>query len=163
MARKEILQFLDTVGDGSGTTDMSAAADTYKFTPTSGRGWAKIAAIKLFIMDGGAFQEDFYGHLGAAIVNGCTCKIVKQAGGDELDLIAAGQFKDNADMRRSGWTFEVQTFAAGNNWVVAVFRPPVDFDRALVVYEDEELEFDVQDDLSGLVAQNVVIFGEYER
>lgn len=164
MARKQILQFVDSTGAGTGTSDMSAAAATYKFVPTSGRGWAKLYMIQLFIMDGGALQENWYGNLGAALANGCTCKIKKQSGGATvLDLITAAQFKTNADMRRSGWIFETQDFAAGNDWVVATLYGIPNLGDPIIVYEDEELEFDVQDDLSALVIQNVLVFGEYER
>ena len=66
-------RFLDSVGDGSGTKDMAAAADIYYLTPPDGLVYV-VDSLRITLGDATSFDADGFGG-GAALATGCLLKL----------------------------------------------------------------------------------------
>ena len=146
-----LTRLLDTVGDGSGTTDMATTADIYYLTPPEGQIYI-VENIFINILDDAALDIDGWGGI-AALASGCKFNIFRGSS-SARDLTAGAPLQDHLQLGRYA-KLEIET-DAGGCIVHAHFAIPtirLDGDAG------ESLVFEVQDDLSSLVRQEVSVTG----
>ena len=153
----EILaRLLDTVGDGTGTKNMAAAAATYRIKPPVGEVYL-IHNIFANILDDAPIDMDGWGGI-AALANGCKFEIRRQEAASPAvvvrDLTDGQPMKDNLQLSRFG-RLETQSGATGCIIHVDFKLPAIrlDGDRG------ESLVFQTQDNLAALVRQEVSVAG----
>lgn len=155
-------QLLDTVGDGTGTTeqaaDFSAAPAEFMYKPKPGTA-AVLARMLISIEDGAVFAANQYAGI-AALTNGITIKVKDSSGG------VIHNFTPNPITKTYHWGLLAGSdvspiaFAAGADRCLVRWT----FDKAgapLLLDGDkgEYLSVVVFDDLSGLVSQLMQVQG----
>ena len=89
-----IQQFLSTVGDGTGVTEMATTPATYKIVPAAGVEY-RLERMLIKIVDAAKFSGDQYFGVGAALTNGILVA-VKDASGTITNYTPA-PIKTSAD------------------------------------------------------------------
>jgi len=156
-----ISQFLDTVGDGSGTTsaigDYSSVPGVFKISPAAGEVFS-IARMLVYIEDAGTISADEYGNL-AALTNG-----VKVSGfRDSVEQVAlTGQvnIKTNSQWGRICYDSNPLTYGNGNNIIVARWTFSKS-GRPIILQGDEldDLRVTLTDNLTGLIDHTFLVQG----
>lgn len=151
---KVFRQRMDTVGDGSGTKDLSGVADEYFIAPVSGE-QIIINAMRIIIQDTGDMPWDEFAAEGGALATGCLLKI-KQVNAPTnitvvVDLTDGAPIVCNADLLSIG-NVSLSSGGAG----ISILTCDVDF-RELLGYplrlngtDNQVLSFEVKDNLAGL-------------
>ena len=154
-----LYQRLDTVGDGSGTTNMnvdgSVTAVTFKIEPAPGELY-KIARVMIFVEDNGTFDSDKWGN-GIVLANGFNFKL--QRNGVTTDLIGFG-IKTTGEMTSICHDIDHRSFGTGNEFVS--FRWT--FTKAgstINLYNGDELQLVVNDDMTDMIKMYVHAQGIY--
>lgn len=181
--RKQVLGYLDTVGDGSGNVNMnvdgsSTPVDFY-LIPDPARGFLKVSELMFYIEDAGTVkQADLFGAL-AALSTGIQLGVYNLSAELQQDVFAslgatfpaAGFVKDHGDFRSLFWDIEFSDFASGNAWVCATHNFSNDRSGPLFIQGNDihvplqthVLSCRVNDDLTGLINMRCFYSGVYER
>lgn len=156
-----LFRFLDTNGDGTGGND---SANDYSVTPeefliTAPAGYEYILERMIVkIQDGNAgFDAEAYGGL-SELTNGVHIRVYNAGGAVALDLMDGLPARSNVQWARYAFDAEVSDFGAGDNF----FRVRWTFSRSgnpLVLQPGYSLRALMQDNLSGLVAQHIMVQG----
>lgn len=158
-------RFMDTTGDGSGTTnavgDYSSVLDEFKFEPGVGT-FARIFGVSVFIEDAGTVDVDTYGAL-AALTNGIELQ-VRDGGG----LKTGFDFTNGSPIKKNGhWgrnlSVEVLNWGSGNKivnawWSFSLAGIPLRLDQSAGEY----LAVRLNDDFTGLVSHYFTVHGYTE-
>jgi len=151
-------KLLDTVGNGTGVTDMSTTADVYFTRAPAGQIYV-IDHITLTILDDAAIDIDGWGGL-AALTNGCLFTLQRKETAavtayDIFDFTGGVSLKDHAQLGRLGeLNFTTDAGACLIQLHVALGSPVrLDGDKG------ESIVFETQDSLTALVRQEVAITG----
>lgn len=150
-----LARYLDSVGDGSGTKNMAAAADEYFLAPGSNLIYV-VDHIRIAIVDDAALDADGFGGL-AALTNGCLLKVQSVDGNvaDIVDLTDDVSIKSHGELSGLG-KLSIIDEAAG-----CFVQCDVELGAPIRLNGDrnERLLFKTQDDLSGLVSLYVFATG----
>ncbi len=163
MARKDgIFRLLDTVGNGTGTTD---AIGDYSSTPQSFRisdstGWGEIHRIIIMLQDSGSFDMELYGN-GLALTNGV--RVFLKNGSDEvIQEYTAFPILSNADWMGHCYDYAHSDIGQGDEvgsirWTFSKAGQPV-----IVKFDQGEyLEVYLNDDFTGLTHHRFTVQGKY--
>jgi hypothetical protein len=153
-ASQVISQYLDTVGDGTGTTNGATTADTYFFAPTRS---CQIHRMLVFIEDNVPVVAAKYGGLSALSTG---IKVTHVSGGQTLNLHGQNTIKSNADWARVCYDVTYTVFGSGNDYVQARWT----FAKSgipILMESGDTLNAVVADDLTGLVGHYFMIQGNY--
>ena len=159
MAHKSpIYQFLDTVGDGSGSTEANINLGTFKFKPGAGE-IAEIHRMVVHIDDGSAFSADSYGNVVGPLTNGVLVE-VRRASDDSvlIDLTSGEPIKSNGDWSHFAYDLDIYGFTGGRN-IMAVRWTFAKGGEALKLSQHEYLAVQIQDDLSTLTDHKFFVHG----
>lgn len=141
-----IYQSVDTVGNGTGTTEQATAAAIYKYVPPAGY-IAVIERMNIYIEDNGKFRGDYYGATGA-LTNGIVVSI-NNANGDALKILTPQPVKSIGLWGLvAGVDVIVTDFVSGNDfflirWTFGRSGRPIYLDADLGHY----LKINIQDNL----------------
>jgi hypothetical protein len=154
-ASQIISQYLDSVGDGTGTTDMSTTADTYFFAPTRP---CVISRMLIYIEDNASVVAGNYGGL-SALSTGVS--VTQVSGSETLNLHGQVTIKTNADWARLCYDVDYTGFGAGNQyvhvrWTFAKSGIPVEMESG------DTLNMVISDDLTNLVSHYAMVQGYYK-
>ena len=153
-----IEQLLDTVGDGTGTTDMVSGSGVYKIVPPIGEKY-DLFRMNVYIEDSSKFRADRYSGAGA-LSNGVDITIQDTSGSicrlTPLPITKIGHWNLLAGID----TF-VTDFSIGNDMVAV----RVTFSRGggnilLDGNKGQFFQVNVQDDLSDLVSHLIKVQGK---
>lgn len=154
-------QRLDTVGDGSGSSNMAVDGSStpviFKIKPIPG-GSVNIARIIMYIEDSGSFDSGKWGN-GITITNGIEFK--QKENGATTDLLGF-PIKTSGDMASLCHDLSHHKFGSGNEFITYRWT----FSKAggsieLHAGYSDELQIIINDDLTDLVLMNVIAQGVY--
>ena len=159
---KSIYRLLDTVGDGTGTTnaigDYSVTPASFKITGTSGR--VDIERVIVMLEDGGSFDSGAYGN-GLALTNGIRVYL-RDTDDNVINEYTSFPILTNGDWAGHCHDFNHFNWGSGNEvasirWTFSKSGQPVqiNFDAG------EYFEVYLNDDFSALVKQRFTIQGKY--
>lgn len=159
-----ISQFLDTVGDGSGTInangDYSSAAEEFLISPaaeTDKRIAYKIYRMVISAEDTNGMQAQEYGNLGAALTNGVT--IVHDDGSMTITNLTPTPIKTNALWGSYCYDVDVKSWGSGNELLVVRWT----FSKSgapITLANNERLVVGLNDDFSGLISHGFMVQGQ---
>lgn len=145
-------RFADTVGDGSGTTNVIGNYDQvegiHRIKVPVGQNML-IHRMIITIRDAGVFRADHYGSIGAALSEGIEVRIADGAA-TILDITDGQPVVHNLGWAERCYDTAFQGFAAGDNFLSARWT----FEKAgqpLQLSSGQELQIITNDDLTGLV------------
>ena len=153
-------QRLDTVGDGSGTSNIALADGSstpviFRIVPEDGE-LVKIARLMIFVEDTGTFDSGDWGN-GITLTNGFNFKLTRD--GVTTDLLGFG-IKTTGEMSSICHDLDHRSFGSGNEFVS--FRWTFTKAGATVnLYNDDELQLVINDDMTDLVKMYVHAQGVY--
>lgn len=152
-----LFALLDTVGDGSGTKNMATTADVYLTKAPTNEIYV-IDHITIGILDDSAIDVDGWGGI-AALTTGCLFTIQREEGAsaayDIFDFTGGETLKDHIQLGRLG---EMNFISDATGCFVQLHMAlgaPIRLDGD----KGEAIVFEVQDNLSTLVRQEVAITG----
>jgi len=152
---KQIHKVLDSVGDGSGTTNMATTTDEYFYKPLAGEVF-EMHKIIITWSDATTPTHALYGGI-TALSTGCLLKVLNDTE-DKLDLLHTEVIKDNTDLARHSTWWNI--FSAAS---VGLGSFVIDFgNRPVTIVNDgdnQRISYNVQDDLSGLLKHTVAVIG----
>jgi len=163
MARKdEIFRLLDTVGDGSGTTNAignyTATAQSFRITDTTG--WGEIERIIVSYQDAGAFDIEKYGN-GIGLTNGVRV-FLKNASNEVIQEYTAFPILSNGDWASHCYDWAYFQEGTGDNVAVIRWTFSKSGQPVLVKFDqDEYLEVLLNDDFSGLIKHRFFVQGKH--
>lgn len=161
-----VFQYLDTVGDGTGTKnangDYSSGATQFYIAPGAGVVY-DINRMIVTIQDGSGFRAERYGSFGAALTNGIRIEKQDNIGTTLLELDGGINVKSNGDWGRLCYDADLKSWGAGNEflnvrWTFTKAGGPL----RLTGDDNDRLTVILNDDLTGLVehyfmAQGVIV------
>jgi len=163
MARTEsIYRLLDTVGDGSGTTNAignyATVPASFKITDTTGH--ATIERMIVMLEDTGTFDSGAYGN-GVALTNGIRVYL-KDTDDAVLQEYTAFPILTNGDWAGHCHDFNHYSYGTGNEvasirWTFGKSGQPIE----VRFNEGEYLEVYLNDDFTNLVKQKFTVQGKY--
>jgi hypothetical protein len=153
-----LFQLLDTVGDGSGSTDGAVDASSVdvdlKLTVPANRVYS-VEELVISIEDNAAIVDDGYGAIAAGgLTEGCLLRVKDAAGTVLKDLLAGLTMKRTMD-----WNQLVTRLikSAGTNFAYYIH---IEFQTPIVLAQGHYLELTLQDDCSSLVAHQALAMGQ---
>jgi hypothetical protein len=154
---------MDSVGDGSGTKEMAAAADVYYTLPASSEVYV-IDRIQIIMKDDGSMPWEEFAATAGVIANGLRFKVIRQtASGDHdvTDLLDNEPIIDNAGFFRLGIVSRSLSGGAGQSILSCQISFPdlIGYPIRLDGEFGDGLMFEVRDDLSGLQSFEVWVNG----
>ena len=160
------VQTMDTVGDGSGTTeilgDFSAAAETFEVAgPTAADEHLVIVRVMVYTEDNASIDVEGYGGA-AALTNGLTLDVTDSAGASVVDLTPT-PIKSNGDWGAYCFDTAVDTWGQGDQafkarWTFSKFTDG----SGLWLNNGQKLVLTANDSFVSLVAHRVIAQG-YRR
>jgi len=151
-------RFLDTDGDGTGTTEIAAdhsGGETFKITAPAGEAYS-ITRMIVFVRDNATLTAAGYGAL-SELSNGVELGVYDDTGTRVLNLTPV-PVTSNAGW--AGYCYDVETRAWGGGdnalsarWTFAATGSPI------VLPPGYELRAEFSDDLSGLVSHTIMVQG----
>lgn len=158
--KAHLFRYLDSVGDGTGTKNMAAAADEYFLKPPTTSTFI-IDEINIRIDDDLIATPDKFGGI-TALGTGCSLDIMSQLPGKSLtqivDLLDAVKLKTNADIAALG-PMEIWNDAPGSVLVARINLRNRSEPVAIFGKDSEFLRFNVVDNLSTLLHVYVLAIG----
>jgi len=165
-----INQFLDTVGDGTGTTnaignysDAGAGAEEFFYTDPSTAGSTNapsyIHRMIVSIGDTSGMQAQEYGNTGGALTNGISIAIKR--GAETLIDLTPEVIKTNSQWAEYCYDANLLTWGAGNELMVVRWS----FDKSgdpIRLDAGDKLVVTINDDCSGLLSHRFLIQGQQE-
>jgi len=162
-AQKEIIvQRLDTVGDGSGSSNMAVDGSVtpviFRIKPPAGEIW-RIASWNIYVQDSGTFDASLWGN-GITLANGIATSFFD--GTSSISLLQH-TIKSSGDVSAVATRIDYLTMGSGDTILTAHwdFILQGQYIR-LVGDNNEELRVVISDDLTGLTAQYVQAMGYKE-
>ncbi len=160
--QKAIYQFLDSNGNGLGTTNAIgnyASGSEFFFRA---QGDCDLERMIVHIEDAAGIQPDEYGNLGAALGNGWELLVFNEADTEILDLTSGIAVTTNGGLGRYCYDLKVESWTAAptNEFVQARWT----FSRAgqmLFLEGGNKLSITFNDDLTGLVEHTFMVQGYY--
>ncbi len=160
------LKQLDSVGDGSGSTSITAdylgAPQVFTYRPTVTQ-TALLGQVIIQYTDNGSFEPDVYGSLASALAVGVSLDIY-----DRNDVIISqltdGLFvTQNDQWYQVGFDFNYNNWAGSNRNTLSTGLHSVDFGTALVLdgTNGQYLGFSVADDFTSFFSQTVTVKGHF--
>ena len=158
--RPIISQFLDTVGDGSGTFeatgDYSSVADDFYIQAPAGELWA-ISRILITGRDTGNFRPEYY-DVGGPLTNGI--RLIHEENGVENDLTSQSPVKTLAEWGSYCYDVNIYDFGAGDEYFDvrwSFFRAGTFVD--LAGDTNDKLIVRLNDDFTGLNSHRFLVQG----
>jgi hypothetical protein len=157
-----IFQHLDTVGDGSGsyevTGNYASAAEEFFIAPPANKVYT-IERMLVFVQDTGAFDAGDYGN-GLALTNGLLLT-VERDGVELLDLLGNEPIHNNAEWAAMCYDAQVLTWGTGDEMLVARWT----FSKSgkpLTLHgkSSDRLVLTANDDMTGLNAHRFKVQGQ---
>ena len=152
------MKYLDTVGDGSGTTnaigDYSGATTVFKTVCSSGSGMT-VQSLLIHISGNSNFTLTGYGN-GVALTNGVTLQA--NIGGVSYVFNSAFPIKSNDDWAHISPSINHLTFVGSGDSLVIPFLV-ADFGIPLVLGLGDSLQVNLHDSFTGLVSQHFIAKG----
>lgn len=157
-AEDRLSRFLDTVGNGTGTTSAIGDYSTptsFFITPPTG----EIYVLERFLVqirDALALSADDYGNL-TALTNGIVVKVT-DASGDVVELTDGMPIKSNADWAMHCYDSDPDNYGNGDNFIHVRWT----FSKAgypISLTEGQSLVALMQDNLTGLVQHTFKVEG----
>jgi len=172
-ADKAVYRYLDTNGDGTGTTDSavdhSAVAGYYYIEPPAGETW-QMERLIVYIEASSSPRATYYGDITGGLTNGLEFFVedgsAAVGAGTLIKSLTPTPIKTNGRWKRQCYDFDEFVFSGGGNKVLGgrwTLRKDLGFALKLIGSstgtEVRRLVCKVSDDLSGLVAQELFIRG----
>ncbi len=161
--REQIFQYLDSVGDGSGTTnlvgDYSGGATVFKIAPGAGEVF-RLARMIGFVEDGGSFDSGYYGNA-ITLTNGIALN--HDYGAGTVDMMGGLTVKTSGDWAGLCHDVTHSNFGSGNEFITVrwTFSKTGQYVR-LDGDAGDELRMTLHDNFSGLVNHRFMIQGYIE-
>ncbi len=154
---------LDTVGNGTGTTDMavdgSGTPAVYRIKPAVGQIF-QISRLIFYIEDASSIDTGGWGGVGGGnpLTNGCLLQ-KKQGGSTNTGIL----LNSNGHLASIMYDVNHEKFGSGNEFLVGRLTfTKFGGEIRLIGDNGDELLFTIQDDLTGLDAQYVTAQGWIE-
>ena len=159
---EKIYQYLDTVGDGSGSDnangDYSLAEEIFFIQPPSNDKY-EIARLIITIEDSAGMQAEEYGNLGAELTTGVQLRIQDDSG-TISDITNGIKIKDNAHWGSLCFDVDVKTWGAGKEVFLARLTFKASGQPIILNGENNErLEVVLNDNLTGLIGHHFQVQG----
>lgn len=158
-----VFRVLDTVGDGSGDTNMavngSATPVEFKIKPDF-PGQVTISQICVLISDIGNFRADRFGSLSSALANGIDIRVRNPA--KTYTRLTAKPIKTNGEWLQLADRFELFEKGFGLNYLQICIDLHIAQDSEIVCVcsrTKDELVVTISDDLRGLTSMEVFVRG----
>lgn len=155
-AQEPVRQFLDTVGDGSGTTNAAAnysvSAEQYRLTPANGVVY-RVHTLSIMILGGSGLALEANKYLDVSLLaNGVSVGTWSGDGSTlQKDLLSGLSVKQNSDWDAVGSLTEERLWGSKSSLLVKIpFTELMGEPLRLDGSSDEELIVDLNDDFSGL-------------
>lgn len=159
MALTHFYQYLDTNGNGTGTTNAignyATTADDFYYTATE---YCYLNRLSLSIEDAGNFDADKYGN-GIELTNGI--QVLVELAGTEYRIDGGISIKNNANWARYCFEAEVKAWGIGNTFLIAqkFFE---DLNGIPFVLEaGDKFIIRLNDDFTGLIGHRFLLQGHY--
>ncbi|MHC4213115.1 MAG: hypothetical protein ACYSWP_07070 [Planctomycetota bacterium] len=161
---RPFFQFLDTNGNGTGTTNAIgnyASADTIFFTtPQTVHQRYVLNRIMIYIEDAEtSISLATYGGA-TALTDGVVTRVVYRDG-SVFDLSSSLNPKSNSDWARICYDVAISTFPAGNNYVHARWTWGRSGHPIVLNYGDQ-VQFVMRDNLTDLIIHSFLVHGYVE-
>jgi len=156
-----IFQFMDTVGDGSGTTNAIGDYTTPDDFIFEAQGDAYLHRLLISIEDDSGMTAEEYGNI-AALTNGWELKAYDQGGTEILDLTAGIVVQSNAHIGRVCFDVDIKSWGTTPTNEVLVAR--WSFDKAgqpLQLAKGEQLRVELADNFAGIIGHYFMVQGYY--
>ena len=156
---KAIYQFLDTNGNGLGTTNANGDYGTPDEFYFLAKGDAELYRILIHIEDTTGATAADYGNITSGLTNGYEVKVMD--GATELANLTGGvAIKTNGDIGRVCFDLSQPVIGAGNSIIQARWT----FEKAgypVFIESGNKLSITFSDDLQGLIAHYFMVQGYY--
>ncbi len=146
---------LDTVGDGSGTTNMAVDGDPtpviFKIKPAAGQIF-QVSRLIIYISDNSSFDSGGWGALGGSpLTNGCIIKKIQNGVTYEVEPLTS-----NGQLAALMYDTSHESYGSGAEFLVGRLTF-TKFGGEIRLKGDngDELQFVIQDDIDALVEQYV--------
>ena len=160
MRSQQVFEYLDTVGNGTGSTDGAVDGSgtdvVLKYTAVEE---TQIARMIVHIRDNAAFRASYYGAISGGLTNGILVQVTDASG--TIDLCAGVPIKANAGWSRVCYDVSYLDFGAGDNFL-GVRWTFAKSGRPLVLEPTDVFSVTIQDDCSTLVEHTFFIQGHKE-
>ncbi len=160
--RTPLFQYLDTVGDGTGTKQAIGDYRTGEvFRIDAPPGFiCVIYRMLVHIQDAVSWRADRYGGLGAALPNGISIWVRSDDPTREVELTDGIPIKSNAEWAQVCYNTEQTAFGAGDDYLRARWTFS-NSGQPLILRGDsnDRLTVELSDDFTGLVAHTFKIQG----
>lgn len=152
-------RYLDSVGDGTGTKDMSTTADDYMITAQTGQR-LYIARMLVGYQDGAGANVSEYGNLNAALSNGIEIKVLDANSNVLINLTDNVPIKANGHWSRVCYDYAFQNHGGGDD-IFAVRWTFEKSGRPIILDAGESLVMEINDDLTNLVEHYAIAQGYF--
>lgn len=161
MSKLPMFKFLDTVGDGSGSTSANVNGAitpvVFKMQPAAGE-IHQLHRLIIHYRDTGVFDAEKYGN-GIVVTNGVLVQILKKADDSViLDLTGGLPITVNAHWARLSYDVRIDAYGIGDEYLTARWT----FSRSggpISVSDDEYFAVTLRDDFTGLIDQTFMLQG----
>ena len=167
-AQDLVYNFLDTNGDGTGTTNANG---NYAISPNvntqfyyEATEFVEIHRLMVHIQDTAGIDAEEYGNLGAALTNGYSIKILDSSDNEIIDLCHSNPIKSNGGIAR--YCHDVELKSWGTTPSNEVINARWTFSKAgspIVLQPGWKFSTIFSDNLTGLLQHYFMIQGTMER
>ena len=159
-----VARFLDTNGDGSGTTNFNgdySSAQEIAYIQPGATETIYLSRMLVTIEDTSGFSAADYGNITSGLSNGVQVR-VQDEDGTAVDLTAGSPITSNAEWGTFCYDVALKTWSTGNEfllvrWTFEKSGTPIKLDGR----KSARLEVLLDDDLQGLVAHKFLVQGRY--
>jgi hypothetical protein len=162
--KTNFVQDFDTVGDGSGITNMnvdgSGTTQNFFIKPNAGE-IIRISRVLLSIRDTGTFDSGGWGNNGGTPLTNGLKMYVSYSGGADAQI--NGAVKSHYELASVMYDFTHFSFGSGDEFAVSRFSFDKFGDHVRLIGDNNDyIKITVEDNLTGLVDQRVKGEGYYE-
>jgi hypothetical protein len=143
--------------------DGSVTPQLFVYSPEVGY-QVKLAHLLFTLEDDAAFRAERFAGLSSALTNGLQL-FVDSGGGSArvLELTDGVPIKSNAGFARLMHEVRYDSYGSGNSFISAHMQFNTITDEGLVLYEDDRLVVEIDDDLSSVVEFYATVQGQRRR
>lgn len=163
---KKFMRQLDTVGDGSGSKDLSVKGDItavdFYLKPEAGKVY-EVHRMMMFMQDAAlTFDPAGFGAL-AILTTGLLLQVEERSDDSVLfDLLDGEALKTNGHWGTLGYDVKLDDYGGTPTDAVLLSRLSFDkFGGPLTLTDTEQFRLSVRDDLTGLTEFRITLEGEY--
>lgn len=162
LPQNRIYRYLDTNGDGTGTTNAitNYTTETEFFIAPGTAYTYGLYRMLVTIEDASGGSADEYGNIGSALTNGIKLSVIDSSDNELLDLTAGAPIKTNAEWGSNCYDVDQKTWGTGNELFVVRWTFTRDAEDPLIIKPGNRFAAVLNDDFSGLVAHKFLVRGK---